>query len=129
MATQRNPFGWTEIYVDDIHRAQKFYETVLQMKMEAAEMPKGMEAEDGSDDYFEMVFFPNDMDGPGMGGAIVKSSMFKPGAGGTLNYFSCEDCAVEISRVAEAGGKVLSEKMAIGQYVGQGYKQLLARCR
>ena len=99
------------------------------MKMEAAEMPKGMEAEDGSDDYFEMVFFPNDMDAPGIGGAIVKSSMFKPGAGGTLNYFSCEDCAVEISRVAEAGGKVLSEKMAIGQYVGQGYKQLLARGR
>lgn len=116
MATIRNPFGWTEIYVENIARAQQFYEAVLNIQMEAAPMPDGMEAEKGSDNYFEMVFFPGDMDAPGMGGALVQSTMFKPGPGGTLNYFSCEDCANEISRVTAAGGKVISEKMAIGQY-------------
>lgn len=112
----RNPIGWTEIYVEDLPRAQKFYETVLELKMESAPMPEGMDAEVGSAEYFEMVFFPGEMDAPGISGAIVKSPMFKPGAGGTLNYFSCEDCAVEISRVAAAGGQVISEKMSIGQY-------------
>ncbi len=116
METARNPFGWTEIYVEDIARAQKFYEAVLNIKMQPTPVPQGMEAEEGSDEYFEMVFFPANMDAPGMGGALVKSNMFKPGAGGTLNYFSCEDCANEISRVAAAGGKVLNEKMSIGEY-------------
>lgn len=27
----RNPVGWFEIYVQDMHRAQKFYEVVLGM--------------------------------------------------------------------------------------------------
>lgn len=112
----RNPIGWTEIYVEDMARAQKFYESVLSIQMEAAPMPEGMEAEVGSDEYFEMVFFPGDMDAPGINGSLVKSTMFKPGPGGTLNYFTCEDCAVEISKVEAAGGKVVAEKMSIGQY-------------
>ena len=34
MATQaKNPFTWVEIYVDDMSRAQKFYETVLEIQM------------------------------------------------------------------------------------------------
>ena len=116
MATLRNPIGWTEIYVEDMPRAKKFYETVLQIQMQKAEMPEGMDAEEGSEEYFEMMFFPSNMEAPGISGALVKSSMFRPGVGGTLNYFSCEDCEVEISRVAAAGGRVINEKMSIGQY-------------
>jgi len=116
MATVRNPIGWTEIYVEDMSRAQKFYETVLQLQMQPAPMPEGMEEEERSDNYFEMVFFPGDMEIYGISGALVKSNMFNPGIGGTLNYFSCDDCAVEISRVESAGGSVLSDKMSIGQY-------------
>jgi hypothetical protein len=116
METVKNPIGWTEIYVEDLARAQKFYEAVLAITMQAVPMPQEMDAEVGSDNYFEMVFFPGDMAGPGSSGALVKSPMFKPGAGGTLIYFSCDDCAVEISRVAVAGGKVISEKISIGEY-------------
>jgi uncharacterized protein len=116
MSTVKNPFVWTEIYAEDLARAQKFYETVLNIQMQPAEVPAGMEAEEGSDEYFEMLFFPGNMDLHGSSGALVKSAMFKPGAGGTLNYFSCEDCAVEISRVEAAGGKVIQGKMSIGQY-------------
>lgn len=116
MTTKRNPIGWTEIYVEDIARAQTFYESVLNMQMQPVPMPEGMAVEDGSDDFFEMVFFSGDMDAPGNSGALVKSNTFKPGAGGTIIYFSSEDCAVEISKVAAAGGKVISEKMPIGEY-------------
>ena len=116
MQTSRNPIAWTEIYVEDLTRAQKFYETVLGGQMQPAEMPEGMEVEKDSENYFEMLFFPGDMDAPGSSGALVKSAMFKPGGGGTLTYFACEDCSVEISRVTRAGGQVIQEKMSIGQY-------------
>lgn len=116
METLKNPIVWTEIYVSDIARAQKFYETVLKVQMQAAPVPAGMEADKDSEEYFEMVFFPGNMTGPGSSGAIVKSAMFKPGPGGTLIYFECEDCATEISRVEAAGGKVIAAKMPIGEY-------------
>lgn len=116
MEKAKNPFVWTEIYVEDMPRAQKFYESVLNVKIEPAPVPAGMEAEEGSDEYFEMAFFPGNMEAHGMSGMLVKSSMFKPGPGGTLNYFACEDCADEISRVEAAGGKVIQSKMPIGEY-------------
>ncbi|MFN2429208.1 MAG: VOC family protein, partial [Cryomorphaceae bacterium] len=31
-AQPKNPFTWVEIYVEDMRRAQKFYEAVLQIK-------------------------------------------------------------------------------------------------
>jgi predicted enzyme related to lactoylglutathione lyase len=39
-----------------------------------------------------------------------------PGGGGTLIYFSCNDCAVEESRVEGAGGTVIKPKLSIGAY-------------
>jgi predicted enzyme related to lactoylglutathione lyase len=116
MSTGVNPLIWTEIYVSDLERAQKFYESVLQIQMFSMPMPQGMEADKDSNDYFEMVFFPGDTNLPGAGGAIVKSPMFQPGPGGTLVYFGCDDCAVETSRVEAAGGKVLQDKMPIGEH-------------
>lgn len=116
MEGMKNPFAWTEIYVNDLARAQKFYETVLVIEMQPMEVPAGMEQEPGSENCFELVFFPGDMDASGSSGALVRSEQFKPGKGGTMVYFQCEDCALEISRVAAAGGKVMQEKMPIGQY-------------
>lgn len=72
METIQNPIGWTEIYVEDMARAQKFYETVLLIQMESVPMPEGMSAEEGSDDYFEMVFFPDNMEATGISGSLVK---------------------------------------------------------
>ncbi len=34
-----NPVGWFEIYVQDISRAKTFYENVLSLKLEEAQMP------------------------------------------------------------------------------------------
>jgi len=38
------------------------------------------------------------------------------GIGGTIVYFSCTDCSIEAARASENGGRVLREKMAIGEY-------------
>jgi hypothetical protein len=34
MSSKRNPVGWFEIYVSDLPRAKKFYETVLAIKLQ-----------------------------------------------------------------------------------------------
>ena len=110
MTTQtKNPFTWVEIYVEDMRRAQKFYETVLQTEMIPMQAP-------GEFGDLEMLSFPWVQDGPNISGALCKTSEMKPGAGGTLVYFTCEDCAVETARIEKAGGKVLQDKFPIGEH-------------
>jgi len=105
---QRNPVGWFEIYVKDMASARRFYETVLAVKLSPLPMPGGIDA--------EMVAFPMEMGAAGAAGALVKMDGFSPGAGGTMVYFSCEDCAVESGRVVAAGGRIKEEKSSIGEY-------------
>ncbi|MBK9257320.1 MAG: VOC family protein [Saprospiraceae bacterium] len=110
MATNaKNPFTWVEIYVEDMSRAQKFYETVLEIQMTELPMPEGI-------DEMQMISFPWEENEKNISGALVKMEHMKPGSGGTLVYFACEDCSVEESRVTSAGGKVLQSKMSIGDY-------------
>ncbi|MEZ4874165.1 MAG: VOC family protein [Flavobacteriaceae bacterium] len=104
-----NPVGWFEIYVNDIQRAQKFYEHMLQITMQDLPTPEG-------DAAFKMVSFPSDMNVYGSGGTIVKMEGFPAGGNSTLVYFSCEDCAVEESRIEAAGGKIFRPKMSICDY-------------
>jgi len=105
---QHNPFVWSEIYVQDMARARKFYETVLAIKLEDHPVPADMQ--------MEMVFFPSKMEAPGGGGALVKMEGAPSGMGGTLAYFGSEDCAIEAARVEAAGGKIFKPKFSIGEY-------------
>jgi uncharacterized protein len=100
-----NPVGWFEIYVQDMARAKRFYQTVLQTELSAL----------GSPDI-EMWAFPMSMDGPGASGAIVKAPGVPSGGNSTLVYFTCADCAVEAGRVVPAGGRIQKEKFSIGEY-------------
>ena len=102
-----NAIGWFDIYVADMNRAVSFYETVLQQKLEPIGDPTG---------ETQMMSFPADMGVYGAGGALVKSPYARPGVGGTLVYFSVEDCANEESRVVAAGGKVVRPKFSIGEF-------------
>jgi uncharacterized protein len=63
-----------------------------------------------------MLRFPWVENKTNISGALCKTREMKPGAGGTLVYFTCEDCAVELSRVEKAGGKLLQEKFPIVPY-------------
>jgi uncharacterized protein len=114
MNTKRNPVGWFEIYVADMPRAKAFYEGVLQISLEALPTPDMGEGAPS----LEMWMFPGamDMESPGCSGALCKMEGCAPGGGGTLIYFSCEDCAVEAGRVAAHGGTIYKEKSAIGGY-------------
>ncbi|MCE2965649.1 MAG: VOC family protein [Alphaproteobacteria bacterium] len=106
MATS-NAIGWFDIYVTDMNRAVVFYESVLQQKLVPIGDPTG---------ETQMMSFPANMGLYGAGGALVKSSYARPGLGGTLVYFSVEDCAKEESRIAAAGGKVIRPKFTIGEF-------------
>ncbi len=105
-----NPVVWFEIYVQDMPRAQAFYEQVLAKKLEALPMPEGDES------GLQMLAFPAEMENGGAGGALVKMEGVPSGGMGTLVYFGCDDCAVEAGRVAAAGGTIFKEKFSIGEY-------------
>lgn len=105
---QSNPVGWFEIYVQEMARAQRFYESVLGITLSPLPMP-----DVGA---IEMVAFPMDMSLPGASGALVRMDGFPTGQNSVLVYFSCADCALEASRITSAGGRIEKEKMSIGQY-------------
>lgn len=103
-----NPIGWFEIYVDDMPRAKKFYESVLDITLEKLDSPTEMK--------IEMWCFPSDMEQYGASGALAHMENVKAGGNSTLVYFSCEDCSVEASRVSASGGELEVPKMPIGDY-------------
>jgi len=104
MKNKRNPVGWFDIYVQNMKRAQSFYEKTFQIKL--APMPTPI---------IKMLAFPGRPDGYGCPGALVKMEGKDSGGGGTIVYFSCQDCAVEAARAVKNGGKVFKDKFSIGE--------------
>jgi len=102
---KNNPVGWFEIYVQDMNRAKAFYETVLGTTLTALGTPD-----------LQMFAFPGDMVSTGSSGALVKMQGVPSGGNSVMIYFTCEDCSLEGSRVAAAGGTLFREKMSIGEY-------------
>ncbi len=105
MKKKSNPVGWFEIYVQDLRRAKAFYEKTFQVKLQALPSP-----------IIKMLAFPMGPKLTGCAGALVKMEGKSSGDGGTLIYFSCEDCAVEESRAVKYGGEVFKTKFSIGEY-------------
>ncbi len=104
----KNPVAWFEIYVDDMPRAIAFYQSVFNIQLEKMDNPSANE--------IEMWSFPSNMEQYGVTGALAKMNGVSAGSGGTLVYFSCDDCAIEEARVASSGGSIQQPKMAIGEY-------------
>lgn len=109
-----NPVGWFEIYVQDLEKAKKFYEEVLQVTMQNMSMDM-----DEPDDQNTMLMagFPITMeDIPGASGALVQMKDVPSGGNSTIVYFNSLDCAVEEGRVVAAGGTIHHSKMSIGEH-------------
>ncbi|ASV30741.1 VOC family protein [Maribacter cobaltidurans] len=105
-----NPVVWFEIYVDDLKRAQKFYEAVFNLKMSEMPMPD-------TGEEMEMLFFPSDPESKNRAsGALVKMEGFSAGNNSTIVYFMSDDCSIEEARVESAGGKIFKSKMSLGEY-------------
>ncbi len=102
---KNNPVIWFEIYVQDMERAKKFYESVFDLKLKKLDGPGP-----------EMWSFPMELDRVGAGGMLTKMEGLPPGGNSTVVYFSCEDCAIEEARVVNAGGRVKQLKTSIGDY-------------
>ncbi len=110
-----NVVCWFEIYVKDLNRAKKFYSEVLRRTFTDMDTPGD------ADQEMKMACF--DTQNPGdptvVSGALIEMPGAKDGDGAALNtivYFPCEDCSVEESRVEQAGGKVITPKMSIGEH-------------
>lgn len=101
-----NPVGWFEIYTSDMERAKSFYAGVFQ-KWDRIDL---------SNNGITMFWFPWKDDASWAAWALVHMEDYGPSGQWTIVYFSCEDCAVEESRVEEFWWKVHQSKMSIGEF-------------
>ena len=100
-----NALNWFEIPVTDIDRAKAFYGEVLGSELKAFSV-----AELG--DRTERMLPYQD----GVGGALVQHDDYIPSQAGSVVYLNGgDDLSVPLGRVEKAGGKVLAEKMGIGE--------------
>lgn len=98
--------NWFEIPAADFARAKKFYSTIMDGELPEMEMGG-----------FMMAFFP--ADNTGVGGAIVSGEGCVPSDKGSLIYLNGgDDLNTVLSRVEDAGGKVIMPKTAIGNDYG-----------
>jgi predicted enzyme related to lactoylglutathione lyase len=106
MTNKENTLNWFEISVDDINRAQKFYETIFGIKMDQQEM-RGA----------KMAYFPMETGSGKASGALVQSATHKPSADGAKIYLSGNpDLADALSKIEQAGGKITEPKTQIGEF-------------
>lgn len=106
----KNAISWFEIPAVDIDRAQKFYETIFDIKMTALDMHS-----------VKMRMFPIEDPMNGIGGAICQSEDFhKPSAElGSLIYLNANpDINVVADKIEAAGGKITVPVMEIGEDYG-----------
>src|SRR5437870_13456661 len=101
----KNSINWFEIPVKNFNRAKKFYSTVL--GEEVSEMPHPT---------LKYGMLPADMQNGGIGGGIVEGEGYEPCDKGALIYLNGgEDLSVPLSKIENAGGKIIQEKTSIGQ--------------
>lgn len=107
---KNNAISWFEIPVNDMDRAVKFYEEVLEVKFERNLMGET-----------DMAWFPMTQDAPGAAGSLVKHpDYYIPSADGVLIYLTANsgDLSNELARVEPAGGKVIQDKKQISEEYG-----------
>jgi predicted enzyme related to lactoylglutathione lyase len=104
-----NAISWFEIPATDIDRAQKFYETILGIKLTSLNL-----------ENIRMRIFPTE-NPMGVGGSICESGGFhKPSAtDGPLIYLNANpDVQLVLDKVEKAGGKILVPKTEISADFG-----------
>ena len=104
---ETNVITWFEIPVTDIDRAQKFYETILDIEM--------IKHTDGSN---EAVFFPYDPNiiqaTSGRVTGVLSKTENKPSGEGVVVYINASPTLQEVlNKVEPAGGKIILPRTQI----------------
>jgi len=108
MDNHTNALNWFEIPATDIERAQKFYETILAIKM--SPLPLG---------ELKMVTFPVNPESGRVGGALVQHEMYTPVDNGVLIYLNANPgIQTVIDRIEPAGGRLSVPKTQISPEIG-----------
>ncbi|KAA3621933.1 MAG: VOC family protein [Flavobacterium sp.] len=97
-----NTFAWIEIPVNDMDRAVKFYEKVLDVTLQPVDFGG-----------LKMAWFPNKENAPGATGTLIQQESYIPSEEGALVYIYSEDVQQELDRVEGAGGKIYQPKTQI----------------
>lgn len=106
----KHAISWFEIPTTDINRAQLFYETIFQMKMQVMDFGE-----------MKMRMFPLDDPMTQVGGTLIQTDGFHiPSAtDGPLLYLNGNpDCSIVLDRVEAAGGKIVMPKTTISDEYG-----------
>ncbi len=100
----QNAISWFEIPTSNLDRAEKFYETIFEIKMQPLDTPQ-----------IKMRMFPLESM-MGIGGALVYNSQFykSSSSDGPLIYLNANpDVQIVLDRIEAAGGKILLPKTLI----------------
>ena len=100
-----NPVGWFDIYVSNIDRAKKFYETVFNVQLTDLPIEWGKQS-----------LFPFNQALPNISGALVEKADLIPTGNNTVVYFETEDCITEEKTIEKLGGKIIRPKISIGEF-------------
>lgn len=103
--SQTNPVVYFEIPVNDLNRAQKFYEAVF-----------GFAFEEEVIDNYQMALFPFKENHTGITGALAKGDVYIPSKTGVIIYFRVADIDATLNLAVKNGGKVLYPKTINEKY-------------
>ena len=107
LSAENNAINWFEIPVTDVGRSKKFYETILDIKMQTQKIVETGE---------EMVLFPRTPDtimalSGKVSGTLLKSEKSKPSKEGGLIYLNASpSIQTVIEKIESAGGKLVQPK-------------------
>jgi predicted enzyme related to lactoylglutathione lyase len=107
---KKNAISWFEIPATDLERAQKFYETILDIQMVPLETP-----------HIRMRMFPVEDPMTGIGGALALSpGIYKPSeSDGPIVYLNANpDVQGVLDKIEAAGGKIIVPKTEISPEYG-----------
>lgn len=94
--------NWFDIPVTDMNRAKAFYSTLLGGELTMRTFEAGA-----------MAVLPYQ---DGVGGALMQGDDYTPSRQGSIIYLNGgDDLSVSLGKVEAAGGKVLTDKMSIGE--------------
>ena len=102
----KNLISIIEIPTSDFSRAVEFYQTILDIKIEAAEM-----------DGVKMGLFPNDNESVFV--HLINGDQYKPSADGTIVYLNGgSDLQKVANKIEASGGKIVVPKTEIAPDMG-----------